>query len=556
VHRRAGAARWRLLETVRAYAAERLDTAGEAETVRDLHLEWAASVAAALESALGDRPSDSWRNDFDAVADNLRTALARAPDGPGGAAHRLARALGHLMYARRFLAEALGHYETAARRAPTPLEAVADLRAASDCTYAIGDAGQQPYELLLEAARRAREAGDGDLTAITLASAVSIACRHHAGFEEEVPYASKAGLLAEARACGDTANPAVAAHLAAAAAWMTSEDASPVPVAAAVPDEGCDWAEPAPIAAAVQAARAAGDPVLVSAALDSATFAALKDGRRRHACRVTGRRLSLLESLPRHTPAACPEIVDIFRMAFYGSLSVGDLPTALAVARQAMDDDLVGGSYLAAAQLITPLVLTGRFAEVLTLDTALWESWQRAGRPFGAQLSTPVGALSLAHGLRGDDDASRLWRSRALDPPDRQRYGHFMAFTDARLALHHGRFEKAAELVEAALIGRSTSVTAPYREAVAAELAVVAGLPGAADRLTATSAGENDWAAACLARAHGRLYEDDQRVRAALAIWERIDARFERACTLLLLPGRVDEGMGELAELGCVPPKT
>lgn len=44
--------------------------------------------------------------------------------------------------------------------------------------------------------------------------------------------------------------------------------------------------------------------------------------------------------------------------------------------------------------------------------------------------------------------------------------------------------------------------------------------------------------------------------RIALATWERIDARFERACTLLLLPGRTDEGMHRLAKLACVPPKT
>jgi hypothetical protein len=85
---------------------------------------------------------------------------------------------------------------------------------------------------------------------------------------------------------------------------------------------------------------------------------------------------------------------------------------------------------------------------------------------------------------------------------------------------------------------------------------MAAELPGAADRLAATSPGENEWAAACLARARGRLYQDDGQLHTALAIWERIGARFERACTLLLLPGRADEGIRELAELDCVPPKT
>ncbi|MFC4121596.1 ATP-binding protein [Nonomuraea zeae] len=561
VHRRSGAARWRLLETVRAYAAERLDQAGETDAARRLHLEWAAGVASALEAHL--ETADRWRDGFDAVADDLRAALAWAPDVPGHLPYRLAGALGHLTYARRFLGEALGHYLTAARLAPTALEAVADLRAAADCTSAIGDVGRQPLEMLLEAVGRARETGDGDLTAIALASVVSAACRHHVEFEEGVPHAAKAELLAEARAAGDPANPVVAAHLAAAAAWLANEHAAddhPADVHAAddhpETETEAETEAEAAVEAAVEAARTAGDPVLVCAALDIATMAALRRERRRQACHVTSRRLSLLESLPRHVPAACPEIVDTLRMAFYGFLGVGDLPAALAVARQAMDDDLVGGSYLAAAHLITPLVLTGRFDEALSLETEVWEGWRRTGRPFGPQLGPPIGALSLAHGLRGDGDAARLWRSRALNPPHRRRYSYFMTFADARLALHHGRFEQAAELVEAALVGSPTAATAPYREAVAAELAVAAGLPGAAGRLAATGAGENDWAAACLARARGRLRKDENDLSAAVALWERIDARFERACTLLLLPGRADEGASELAELGCVPPKT
>jgi hypothetical protein len=39
-----------------------------------------------------------------------------------------------------------------------------------------------------------------------------------------------------------------------------------------------------------------------------------------------------------------------------------------------------------------------------------------------------------------------------------------------------------------------------------------------------------------------------------VAGWERIDARFERACTLLLLDERADEGRAELRALGCRPP--
>jgi hypothetical protein len=78
---------------------------------------------------------------------------------------------------------------------------------------------------------------------------------------------------------------------------------------------------------------------------------------------------------------------------------------------------------------------------------------------------------------------------------------------------------------------------------------VAAGQPGAAQRLSAArpAAAENEWAAACLARAADRLGGDTDALAASLGGWERLDARFERACTLLLLPGREDEGRAKLA---------
>jgi hypothetical protein len=94
--------------------------------------------------------------------------------------------------------------------------------------------------------------------------------------------------------------------------------------------------------------------------------------------------------------------------------------------------------------------------------------------------------------------------------------------------------------------------------AAAAELAAVARLPDAAERLAAAepSAAENAWAKACLARAAGRLHGDDAALAASVAGWERIGARFERAVTLLLLPERAAEGRAELAALGASEPST
>jgi hypothetical protein len=46
---------------------------------------------------------------------------------------------------------------------------------------------------------------------------------------------------------------------------------------------------------------------------------------------------------------------------------------------------------------------------------------------------------------------------------------------------------------------------------------------------------ENGWAAACLARARGRLLGDRDELARALEAWERIDAQAERDYTQTLL---------------------
>ena len=81
-------------------------------------------------------------------------------------------------------------------------------------------------------------------------------------------------------------------------------------------------------------------------------------------------------------------------------------------------------------------------------------------------------------------------------------------------------------------------------------------MPDAADRLAraAPAAGENRSAAACLARAAGRRPGNTGSLEESVAGWEHLDARFERAVTLLLMPGREAEGRAELDALGCPPP--
>jgi predicted ATPase len=71
-----GATRYRLLETIRQYAAERLEAAGEAEAIRDRHAEHYATFAAGVGEGLCGRDEVSWTSRLYEELDNLRVALA------------------------------------------------------------------------------------------------------------------------------------------------------------------------------------------------------------------------------------------------------------------------------------------------------------------------------------------------------------------------------------------------------------------------------------------------------------------------------------------------
>ncbi|MEU1159199.1 hypothetical protein ABZ369_40350, partial [Streptomyces sp. NPDC005918] len=144
---------YQALETIRQYGAERLAEAGEVAEVRARHLRWCLAGATALTRATAFTatavsgavtasgatasggadghvridalaPADAlartdararadWRLRFDALAEDLRAALAWAADRPERRqdAHRLAVALAELAFTRNLLGEAQQRYE-------------------------------------------------------------------------------------------------------------------------------------------------------------------------------------------------------------------------------------------------------------------------------------------------------------------------------------------------------------------------------------------------------------------------------------------------------------
>lgn len=106
-----GEPRFRLLDTIREYAAERLDAGGETDVVRERHRDWYRSLADRAARELSGVDQRRWLDRLELEHDDIRAVLDRAvaaPDpataiGLGFAMWRFWQKHGHLAEARRRL---------------------------------------------------------------------------------------------------------------------------------------------------------------------------------------------------------------------------------------------------------------------------------------------------------------------------------------------------------------------------------------------------------------------------------------------------------------------
>jgi predicted ATPase/DNA-binding SARP family transcriptional activator len=126
---RGGDVRYRLLETTRAYAGEKLAASGEAAGVRRRHRDWYLQLVEHAAPELQGPQQGLWLERLDAEHDNLRAALEWSLEDAPDQALRLAGTLAHFWEARshleegrRRLAEAL---ERAGRWRRSPIGAAA-----------------------------------------------------------------------------------------------------------------------------------------------------------------------------------------------------------------------------------------------------------------------------------------------------------------------------------------------------------------------------------------------------------------------------------------------
>jgi len=113
-----GDRRYRLLETVRQYATERLEEAGERGAFERSHRDWYIELAESDPTPAGDLPARDRLRRLDLERDNLRAALASALADDPQLALRLAVALWRFWLMRGYLAE--GYRWLAASLAAAP----------------------------------------------------------------------------------------------------------------------------------------------------------------------------------------------------------------------------------------------------------------------------------------------------------------------------------------------------------------------------------------------------------------------------------------------------
>jgi non-specific serine/threonine protein kinase len=122
---RDAAVRYRLLEPMRQYAAERLRASGEEAGVRNRHLDWFVRFAVQGDQGLRGAEQDRWLGEIEIEHDNLRTAVdwADTQEDEGEAALELCGSLALFWYFRDHMPEGRSRLERALSRSVPPTAA-------------------------------------------------------------------------------------------------------------------------------------------------------------------------------------------------------------------------------------------------------------------------------------------------------------------------------------------------------------------------------------------------------------------------------------------------
>jgi predicted ATPase/DNA-binding CsgD family transcriptional regulator len=535
--------RYRALETIRQYGLDRLAEAGDLEETRARHLRWCLAMASTLEQDdMADRAS--WRARFEAVDDDLRSALGWAAERPDyqATAHELALVLARVTFARGFLAESQQRYEQAAKLTDDPAAVADGLSYAADaamCRFF----GLDALRLRRAAARAALEADDKARAARYLAESATMINRAPGMLSPVPPPEEVDELIAAAR---DLAGDDFAAQAAIRVAEVFRAEA------------GISELAEVPVAEdAIRLARQAGDLLTESAALDALTSVQAGLGMVMDAARSAHRRLEVLAPLSLDATVA-NEMLDALHMATETSISAGDLGAARQSAERIRDLHVISEEgHLATARLIVTDAMAGNVNAVRIGAVRFREGWEQAGRPRTSNLGMAAAAVAMAYGLAGDDDARADWLAvvDALGVSPERLAGYGATF-DAIVFLHRDQNVEAFGRMAAEPTELRRWITGLWRQwyaALKAEAAVLARQPDAGERLgqaRAIAAG-NPIATAIVDRADALLNDNRDAVLATAAAFAAAGCPYQQARSLVLAGGDEQiEGVAMMTAMG------
>ncbi|GAA2773477.1 ATP-binding protein [Kitasatospora cinereorecta] len=539
--------RYRMLETIRQYGADRLVLAGEQDEARIGHLRWCRAGIEAVKGPLEAGRTEA-RAAFDRIVDEVPAALEWAADAdPDSRAegHELAIAVAGLSFVCGRPGDGQRRYEQAAALTADDGEAASALANAAAAAE-IRHFGGEAIRLHRACAGAALRAGDRVAAAYHLAQAAELVVRAP-GLVQGDGRPEVSALAAEALDLAD-GHPSVLARLAVVHAYRRTEE---------------DPHDTAPAEDAIALARRAGDPLAESAGLDQLTCVHLARGDIRAATTSAVRRTELMAPFRHRALAGGLELFDAYQMAAETATAAGDLVAARELAEQVRDLPYYREEgHLATARLMVVTALTGDWADHLGFGEWFLDGWERAGRPRAGNLSRAPYAAATVCGLRGDHVGRERWLAvvDAIATPgvaiSRIHHGEFF---DALVLLHRGRAQEALALLATPpeeLNAWYSGMWRPWYAAVWAEAAVLAGDRSADERTARArrSTAANPVAAAIVERS-AALAAGDR--RGALAAADRMLAagcRYQWARTLVLTDGpERTRGGEELRAMGAAP---
>ena len=200
----AAGTRYRALEIIRQYGAEKLDVTGESFEAGARHLAWCLRVADSL-AGPGDVEIGEWRARFDRVADELRAAVVWVADQPRlrSQGYALATRVGDLSFLRGFMGESQRRYEQAAELAADDRSRAVALGAAAGAagTRHFGDDALRLHRAEAAAFERAGDNGRAAMALAVIAELINRAPGLMSSVppQDEVDRAAASGVVAR---CG------------------------------------------------------------------------------------------------------------------------------------------------------------------------------------------------------------------------------------------------------------------------------------------------------------------------------------------------------------------